>query len=489
MFKQLCIVFSLLLLVACDPVDTGDPPTFSSYSVTAVNEDQLLVSWSASSISDDLVEAENLRVRIWVAGPNETLDANNLGASDFTTDEGALSFSIIDLEPGTEYQVLARAIDRVGDDSENTDIKTVSTTAANGGSFDAGVETTLNSQPNYIFSGRATDSLDNLGVALSNSILFYTRQSDNSLVSEAEISVGSTIRSAHMVPVQNGQSLDDLFVLSDSGVIFYRNGTNMVRDNFQFIGTPVADTFRPFIGANTDLLDHFCYVAENGNGYVYYVNDGDDADTTPFFSRTFPLQNANAKLVSGDYDGDGNYDIAYFSGGSLIVNLGNNITFDDFQGETTIDELTGDDVGSGGFGSEIDVTLWSFDANNDNNEDLILFVRNESQDLTRTFVFAGRGDGTFNAAQTGNHSWSFYERPIFQDALGDGRNDLLVAQTSSNNIAIFPGPSNSYASGAQFLGINGTPYQVVAANLDGSGGPEILVLDRDNNTITTFYGN
>ena len=149
-------------------------------------------------------------------------------------------------------------------------------------------------------------------------------------------------------------------------------------------------------------------MAENGSGYLYYVNDGDDADSTPFFGEAYPLEDANAKLVTGDYDGDGNFDIAFFRAGSIVVNLGNNIDFNDFQGESTIDELTGDDVGSGAFGTDIQIQMWSFDATNDGNDDIVLFARNAAEDLTRTFVYAGQGNGSFNAAQTGNHNWSFY---------------------------------------------------------------------------------
>ena len=177
MTRNLICLALIVLMCACDPLDTGDPPNFSSASAVAISESQVQLTWDAGS--DDIHPPEELHYQIWVAGPDETIDTDNLGDADFATDEGALSFNLIGLDADTSYTILVRAADRANETSTNTSTASATTTTVGNGQYGREVATSLTNTPDAMLCGRMVSGLvDDIGIISGQFLRWYTRSAD-----------------------------------------------------------------------------------------------------------------------------------------------------------------------------------------------------------------------------------------------------------------------------------------------------------------------
>lgn len=175
-------------------------------------------------------------------------------------------------------------------------------------------------------------------------------------------------------------------------------------------------------------------------------------------------------LAVGDFNRDGKLDVAVVHEEGVIgVLLGNgNGTFQPVQ---TYDS-----------GGTLSYSIAVADVNGDGKADLL--VTNQCNSTTcvagTVGVLLGNGNGTFQAAQTFSTHLPGAQSVVVADVNGDGKLDLLVANTcngcSSSPVAVLLGNGDgtfptvvSYYSGSR------NSYSIVAADVNGDSKPDLLV--------------
>jgi hypothetical protein len=170
--------------------------------------------------------------------------------------------------------------------------------------------------------------------------------------------------------------------------------------------------------------------------------------------------------VGGDFNGDGNADIATASvdaNGGLAVFLGNgNGTFgppiSSFIG------LTGLNLGP----------MIAGDFNRDGKSDLVVVSENNANNFSPMYVLLSQGDGTFKENFLFNLAYGFVPDIATADFNHDGYLDLAVV--SDNQILVFLGHGDgSFATSISYSTNFASANSVVAGDFDGDGIIDIVV--------------
>ena len=242
-------------------------------------------------------------------------------------------------------------------------------------------------------------------------------------------------------------------------------------------------------------------------------------------STTFSFTQYNdfSLVATGDFNGDGNTDIAVFGGWSVSVFLGNGsgsftlapnspisltvqpwaVAAGDFNNDGKLDlavmdnddDLTillGNGDGTFSTGSITSagcigaISLNAADFNRDGNLDLA--VGCNFGDYV-TMILLGRGDGTFTPANGSPVPTRIQRATVVADFNGDGIPD--IATTSIGAISVFLGNGDG-----TFTQAAGSPIywgdelnSIAAADLDGDGIPDLAVVDTYDAQVLLLHGN
>jgi trimeric autotransporter adhesin len=248
-------------------------------------------------------------------------------------------------------------------------------------------------------------------------------------------------------------------------------------------------TFKAGVLAPGNLLPYIVFIAVgdfNGDGRldlaVAYCNDscptsqpgaveillGNGDGTFNLAAASPATGNTPTAIATGDFNGDGNLDLAITNGGSNTVTilLGN--------GDGTFTAAASPATGN----SPSSLVVGDF--NGDGKADLA--VTNET-DNTVT-ILLGNGDGTFQAAAspaTGNRPFAI----AAGDFTGKGKVDLAVANASGNTITILLGNGEGTFTAATGPAIAG-PSPIAVADFNGDGMADLAV---GGNAPALFLGN
>jgi hypothetical protein len=180
-----------------------------------------------------------------------------------------------------------------------------------------------------------------------------------------------------------------------------------------------------------------------------------NGDGTFGFAKSFPVGNAANSLVVGDFNNDGNPDVAVATGNSVAVLLGN--------GDGTFGTAVQYNAGAGG------TNVAAGDLNHDGNLDLV--VSNSSSNYIS--VLLGKGDGTFSAPVNINVGSSPTWIAISDFNL-DGKQDIAVLNPGWGDIAILLGNGDGTFQAAQYFGTGGYSLgSFTVGDLNGDGAPDI----------------
>jgi trimeric autotransporter adhesin len=210
------------------------------------------------------------------------------------------------------------------------------------------------------------------------------------------------------------------------------------------------------------------YFTEQVNNLSIFLGNGDGTFTlasTPAFGIDI------SNLAVGDFNGDGNEDLAETDGPQL------NILFGNGDGTFTLGPTT----------TSVDFVSFAVgDFNKDGKLDLVC----SGQQLT---VLLGNGDGTFHEGV----SLPGANYPVVADFNGDGILDIAgtVAVTDPTGpmddgyISIYLGAGDGSFTAAAPLMVMLEPRQIVVGDFNRDGKPDLAVPDFQSNTNSTFLGN
>jgi hypothetical protein len=235
-------------------------------------------------------------------------------------------------------------------------------------------------------------------------------------------------------------------------------------------GANYAVTINGISGAGTlglNLIYNGSIHDQTGNGLVPRNVFG--TFQTPV---TFGVGQAPEALVLGDFNADGNLDIAaansFSNTVSVLMSNGNGT----FQAQQTFA------AGPNPF------SLAEGNVNGDGKPDLV--VADESSNTVS--VLLGNGNGTFQAPQslpTGSEPES-----VALDALSaDGNLDIVVANAGTNYLSVLLGNGNGTFQSQQTFATGQEPRSIDVTDVNGDGSPDLVIGNAFSDTVSVLLGN
>ncbi len=210
-----------------------------------------------------------------------------------------------------------------------------------------------------------------------------------------------------------------------------------------------------------------------GNGLVSILLG---TGTGSFGAATnFAIADCPQSLISADFNGDGNLDIAsadYCSNSTSIL-LG--------TGTGTFAAVTS--LGSGLVGP---YGITSADFNSDGFKDLAL-VGNNNIGIGNVSILLGTGTGSFGMPTkygVGTEPWGVTSA----DFNGDGNMDLAVANQNSSNVSILLGTGTGSFGTATNYTVYGEPNSITTADFNGDGKLDLATHLEDMGAVSILIG-
>jgi sugar lactone lactonase YvrE len=261
----------------------------------------------------------------------------------------------------------------------------------------------------------------------------------------------------------------------------------------------------------------------NVNQIAVLLGNGDGTFQSPVFYTVGSVNNWTSSLITGDFNHDGNQDVAVANSGDNTVSilLGNgsgalqvqsppisvgqspgSIRVGDFNGDGYTDLVVANyedgtittllNNQNGGFTA----TVLSVGSGADSSPDaLAIYGSGSSLQLAvgnyndgTVSVFNSKGDGTFGA-QAIIKVGSGPDDVTFADFNGDGVQDLVVANYNDNTVSLLLGKSGGGYTLTGTFNVGDGPYSAAVADIDLDGTPDIVVSNCfGSNTGTLLSG-
>lgn len=226
-------------------------------------------------------------------------------------------------------------------------------------------------------------------------------------------------------------------------------------------------------------------VANLGSDNVTILLGNGDGTFTIKGSPSTGAGSAPAGLVVGDFNNDGNLDLAVTDSatGNLSILYGNGDGT--FQAPVTFSANPGH--GPNNTGSLLNPKgITSADLNGDGKLDLI--VANSTG--TTITVLLNNGSGGFPANLTTSYSVGTHPVAVaVADFNGDGHPDIAVANQGSNNVTVLFNQGNGTFGSPVTLAVGNSPLAILAFDYNSDGKPDIAVANSGDNTISVLLGN
>jgi uncharacterized protein (TIGR03437 family) len=182
-------------------------------------------------------------------------------------------------------------------------------------------------------------------------------------------------------------------------------------------------------------------------------------------------------VTAGDFNGDGNADLAISNFGNLDTNLGGNLTI--LLGNRA-GTFTGATVNAG----VTPVAMYAADFNRDGKLDLA------AANLTTgtISVILGNGDGTFKAPV----AYPVADTPqsiVSADFNGDGHLDIAVANQSGIISVLLGDGDGTFQPAVSYSGGQGGATYMAWQDLNGDGKPDLIVANSTSNAFSFLFGN
>jgi hypothetical protein len=308
--------------------------------------------------------------------------------------------------------------------------------------------------------------------ANANTLSILLGNGDGTFQPKADYPTGSFPQEV-LVSDFNGDQKADVAVLNKGdntvGIFLGKgDGTFAAPVNYPTGPVPVA-----FVAAdlNNDVKPDLAVSNSNGSGasggppsLSVLLNKGDGT----FESKLDYPNVAGGSIAVGDFNGDGNPDLA--AQGSLLLD----ILLSDGNGGLTLRATYQNDG--------IDVAAGDF--NGDGKQDLVVAVYGGAPAVD---VLLGNGDGTFQLAGTYDASAVPLQLAV-GDFNGDGRLDLAVAEQGDQINVMMGGGDGTFSTGRRF-GAGWGIERPIVADFNGDGKADLAVPNLVSNTVSILNGN
>jgi FG-GAP-like repeat/Bacterial Ig-like domain (group 3)/FG-GAP repeat len=223
---------------------------------------------------------------------------------------------------------------------------------------------------------------------------------------------------------------------------------------------------KPDLAIMDSLENQMMILLGNGDGTFTQGTTINGVGNTPCIP--YPLnQQSNCSVVVGDFNHDGNADLAATSDfdNTVIILLG--------HGDGTFTPANGSPITVGNYPETVRIG----DFNNDGLLDLAVANGHDNT----VSILLGNGDGTFTqAAGSPIPVGGFPYFLAVADFNGDGSADVAVTNSTDNTVSVLLGNGDgtfTQAPGSPIAGFNYNPVEIVAADFNGDGKPDLAVTD------------
>jgi hypothetical protein len=183
-----------------------------------------------------------------------------------------------------------------------------------------------------------------------------------------------------------------------------------------------------------------------------------------------------SSVAVGDFDRDGTPDlvVANQNDGTVSVLLG--------KGDGTFQA-----AGSYAAGPQ-PASVAVGDFNGDGILDLAVASWGVGLPAGKVTILLGKGDGTFQAAQSYPTSDSFPQSLVVADFNRDGHLDFAVANSISNTVSVFLGNGDGTFQAAHNYDTGIEPVSVAVGDFKGDGVLDLVVANRNDSSVSVFLG-
>jgi hypothetical protein len=132
------------------------------------------------------------------------------------------------------------------------------------------------------------------------------------------------------------------------------------------------------------------------------------------------------------------------------------------------------------------VSLATADFNGDGKPDLVAADWHNAGG--NASILLGNGDGSFRLAAS-IPIGSYCGRVAVGDVNGDGKPDVIAANTGSSQVAVLLGNGDGSFQAPRYLNVGRNPLGMTIADLNGDGKPDLVVANYFSDSLSVFFGN
>ncbi len=203
--------------------------------------------------------------------------------------------------------------------------------------------------------------------------------------------------------------------------------------------------------------------------------------------QTFAVGSVSFSVAVGDLNGDGKPDLVVANRGDGTVSVLLNTTA---PGATTPSFAAQQTFAAGGPASG-PASVALADLNGDGKPDLVVANSFDNDvSVLRNETAPGATSAAFASPQTfavGNSPFSV----VVGDLNGDGKPDIVVANTGGDDVSVLvnataPGATTLAFAPQQTFAVGGGPFAVALGDLNGDGQPDLVVANANDNTVSVL---